>query len=235
MAISYTHFQLLKHLHAQGELPQGGSILEIGEANVYGDFDIASEVGMWPLTGRIDDYGYAKIIYAKLFSTQDVASIDAGGPTAHKFDLNQPCTLNRQFTTVINHGTAEHIFNIAQVFRTMHDHCAVGGLMIHECPFTGWLDHGFYCLQPTLFWDVAHDNGYKMVLMATEHLQSRTYKIYENREQLLEERRRGALADNLMLFVVMRKTKDEQFYVPMQGVYAGTAGDVATQAWKDLR
>jgi hypothetical protein len=35
MAISATHYQLLRRL--QPMLPQGGSLLEIGEANWYGD------------------------------------------------------------------------------------------------------------------------------------------------------------------------------------------------------
>jgi hypothetical protein len=228
MAITKTHYDLLKLLKARGELPQGGRILEIGEANVYGDFEC-------PHTG--DQFEQAKGIYRELFETVSVVSIDADpSRKCVKIDLNEPPHVFRcSFSVCINHGTAEHIFDIANVFRRMHADTSVGGLMIHEAPFTGWLDHGFYCLQPTLFWDVARVNEYKVVLFATEHLKSKSYAIYESREQLLEARRRDLVADNLMLFVALRKTVDAPFRVPIQGVYCGAVSDAAVQAWGELR
>jgi hypothetical protein len=227
MAITKTHYELLKLLKERGELPKRGSILEIGEANVYGDWDCQH-------TG--DQFEKAKNIYRQFWDLTYVYSIDADpSRSAAKSDLNNYCNLQQTFSVSINHGTAEHIFDIGNVFRTMHDATEVGGLMIHECPFTGWLDHGFYCLQPTLFWDVARVNNYRVVLMATEHLQSKSYAIYENRESLLECGRRGLIADNLMLFVALRKTVDAPFVVPIQGVYAGQVSEAAVQAWGELR
>ena len=37
MAITYVNYCLLRDLLERGLLPQGGALLEIGEANVYGD------------------------------------------------------------------------------------------------------------------------------------------------------------------------------------------------------
>ena len=240
MAISATHFSLLKTLKSRGELPHGGSILEIGEANVYGDFD-AQEIddcvpGTTIVPARtLSEYEQARRIYLALFGTTDVVAIDAHGPSSLKHDLNEPINLGRKFTTVINHGTAEHVFDIAQVFRTMHNHCDTGGLMIHEAPFTGWVDHGFYSLQPTLFWDLAAANLYDVVLFAGEHLASRQIIPFSSREDLLEMRRGDRLPDNLMLFVAMRKNHDADLVVPMQGVYAGRVSSQAEQAWRELR
>lgn len=236
MAISLPHFQILKELHTRGVLPQGGAILEIGEANWYGDVDPEQ---VFALAGERcdprDSFAVVKLLYKALFNPTVVTAIDAGGPTAIKWDLNEPFVITGLGATVYNHGTAEHVFNIGQVFRTMHDACAVGGVMIHESPFTGWVDHGFYCLQPTLFWDLAHANGYEVEFVAIEHWDSKTWQEIECREQLLEMRRRGQLADGLMLFVVMRKLVEAPFKVPMQGVYAGTVSEGATRAWKELR
>lgn len=228
MAITKTHYELLKLLHSHGELPQGGSILEIGEANVYGDFDCQHSG---------DQFEQAKGIYWELFHSEGVMSIDADpSRRAIKDDLNEPYRFQvLRFAVSINHGTAEHIFDIGNVFRTMHDATEVGGLMIHEAPFTGWLDHGFYCLQPTLFWDVARVNRYDVVLFATEHLATQTYELWGSREHLLYEARHGELANNLMLFVALRKTVDYEFIVPVQGVYAGAVSEAATQAWGALR
>lgn len=223
MAISYTHYQLLKRLADSRCIKHGGTLLEIGQANLYGDF-------------RLEGIDTAGQLYQSLFAPSEVVAIDLDPSSdALKFDLNEQIDLVRKFNCVINHGTAEHIFNIAEVFRTMHNHCERGGTMVHECPFTGWLDHGFYCLQPTLFWDVARANNYQVMLFATEHLASRTYELIESREVLLEKKRRGELADNLMLYVALRKVVDTAFRVPIQGVYAGTAGEVASAAWGELR
>ncbi len=276
MAISLTHYQLLKLLKDRGELPQGGRILEIGKANWYGDAPVDQvrsdlrEVRMakvreqgqgfydegWDthiaftgqgqsdiMSGRPgsgpDLFLVARFIYEIAFNSADVISIDSD-PAAHgaiNLDLNKEVELDDAGTcsTVINHGTAEHVFNIANVFKVMHDACEVGGLMIHESPFTGWQSHGFYNLQPTLFYDLARENGYEMVLVATEHLRSRTYQEYESHEAILEAKYRDQLPDHSMLFVAMRKKSDADFKVPTQGIYAGAASQYVQQMWGVLR
>lgn len=242
MAISATHWQILCHLKDNGLLPQGGRILEIGEANWYGDCDPAE---VFARAGEAcdpaDSFAVAKLVYKAAFASIVVDAIDLD-PTrnAFKFDLNEPITAeqlnaHQRYDVAFNHGTAEHVFNIAQAFRTMHDATKMGGLLIHESPFTGWVDHGFYCLQPTLFWDVAAANDYKIEFAAIEHMASQTWHEITAREQLLEMKRQDQLADNLMLFVVMRKQLPQEFKIPMQGVYSGKAGHAAAVAWRSLR
>lgn len=256
MAISFTHWQILKELKARGVLPQGGRILEIGEANWYGDCDPSEILSAIPgelpsqtvvdkakeMLGDCDSFSVAKVMYSILFKSKKVDSIDLDPtrPDALKCDLNQPITAaqldaHHRYDVAYNHGTAEHIFNIAQVFRTMHDATQAGGLLIHESPFTGWVDHGFYCLQPTLFWDVAAANDYKMEFVGVEHLASRTWFEVESREQLLEMKQRDQLPDNAMLFVVMRKQLPQEFKIPQQGIYAGNVSRQAQAAWRELR
>lgn len=244
MAISLTHYQLLAMLKADGLLPQNCDILEIGEANLYGDFNprvlgeklpIESLAELENAIEASDTFALARILYRVLFAPKSVTAIDTGGPTALQLDLNNPIKLATRFDVTINHGTAEHVFNIGTAFRSMHDNTKADGLIISESPFTGWVDHGFYCLQPTLYWDMAAANGYEMVLFAWEHLASKTFAIVERREQVLEAKRRGQLADGLMLFIVMRKVHDAPFRVPMQGVYSGAVSEEATKAWREQR
>lgn len=239
MAIAAPHYRCLLDLHAAGELPQGGSILEIGEANWYEDIEVPKEIGgpdpfiKLGIRYFLDNYAVVKAIYEWLFATRDVVSIDLHGPTALQLDLNGPIDLKRQFTTVFNHGTAEHIFNVANVFKVMHDHCAVGGLLIHESPFTGWIDHGFYTLQPTLYYDLARANGYAVVAVVVTQIQSQLAMRIVSREHLLAFALH--VPNNAMLFVAMRKTTDASFRVPMQGVYADAVSDEALKAWHTLR
>ncbi len=229
MAISAPHHQLLSHLKPL--LPQGGSLLEIGEANWYGDVDPAS-VG---LVAKECQFEIVKDFYQQLFAPARIVSVDMDGPAAWKCDLNQPLPPLGLFDVIINHGTAEHIFNIAQVFRSIHDACKVGGLMVHESPFTGWLDHGFYCLQPTLFYDVAAANGYEVVSVDIEHIESRQTIPVWSREKMTELMISGAVPDNAMLFVVLRKKAAGQFRIPMQGYYAQSLSAAGKEAWEVLR
>ncbi len=237
MAISLTHYQLLKLLKERGELPHGGRVLEIGKANWYGD---APPSVVDPLLANCTD-GFAVVdrAYELLFGDiQCVAfDMDPAAKGALRDDLNtlELDSFKRFFGVVINHGTAEHVFNIANVFKVMHDACEVGGLMIHESPFTGWTSHGLYCLQPPLFYDVARANGYEMVLVATEHLRSRTYQEWESHDAILNAKLCDQLADHLMLFVAMRKKTDEPFKIPTQGVYCGAESPFVVQMWGVIR
>jgi hypothetical protein len=243
MAITAPHYRLLKeHAHL---IPRGGSLLEIGEANWYWDMDpldMLRDTKDQPTRRRIhlavaagDTFGLAKACYAVMFAPAIVEAIDLHGPNAQKLDLNRPVDLPRTYDLCINHGTAEHIFNIAQVFRTMHDWTKPGGLMIHEGPFTGWLDHGFYCLQPTLYYDLAAANGYEVVSMSITEIASNTIQRLERREHLSRLAKAGKVPMNAMLFVVLRKVEDSPFCVPMQGVYSNGLSDEGRKAWRELR
>lgn len=266
MAISSTHAQLLRRL--QPILPHGGTLLEIGEANWYGDVEPGHAIFAPPddfeatlqlveanapgvVDLQYDDSGFiesaaikqsadlfaiAKAFYASLFAPSRIVSIDMHGtPAALRFDLNKPLPPLGLFDVIINHGTAEHVFNIAQVFASMHAACKIGGLMIHESPFTGWIDHGFYCLQPTLFYDLAAANGYEIVSVSIEQIEQGLILAVESRDHVIELAKRGELPDNSMLFVVFRKRAATPFAIPVQGYYAQTLSEAARKAWGELR
>jgi hypothetical protein len=107
--------------------------------------------------------------------------------------------------------------------------------MIHEAPFTGWIDHGFYCLHPTLFYDLAAANCYEIVLAAIESIESKTIIRLEGRDHVGDLARDGTLPNNAMLFVVYRKRGDMAFRVPMQGYYGGQLSERGNRAWEEMR
>jgi len=229
MAISGTLVRLLTDLRPL--LPKGGTLLEIGEANWYGDL-----IPEFPCHNPHNLHDVAKDFYAALFAPRRIVSIDADGTgDALRKNLNCPLALTEQFDVSINNGTAEHIFNIAQVFRTMHEWTSTGGLILHESPFTGWIDHGFYCLQPTLFYDLAAANCYEVVTVAIEEIQSQTIIRLDNRDHATNLAATGKLQNNSMLFVAFRKLVDKPFRIPQQGYYSGTLSDAGMKTWGTLR
>jgi hypothetical protein len=258
MAISKSHHTIVRNLFENGVLPQNGALLELGEANWYDPNSahlLADEIRKFvPDPARRDEllarlaqlvetreenvylYHVAKIFYEVFFSPSEVQAIDFHGtPIAQKLDLNDPVTLDRRFDVTINHGTAEHIFNIAQVFRTIHEYTVPGGLMIHESPFTGWVEHGFYTLQPTLFQDVAEYNRYSIVCMVIEDLHDFLLPIH-TREDVYEFVKEGKLPENSVLFTAMKKdTVDRPFSIPTQAAYRSALSPKGVDAWRELR
>lgn len=79
-------------------------------------------------------------------------------------DLNHPYpdVSCGQYDFVLDVGTLEHCFNIAQALVNMAALVKVGGYVLHENPFN-WGNHGFYSLNPTLFSDFYGDNGFEVV------------------------------------------------------------------------
>lgn len=79
-------------------------------------------------------------------------------------DLNYPLPQRvcQQYEHVLDVGTAEHCFNVAQALVNMACLVKVGGHVFHENPFN-WGNHGFYNLNPTLFHDFYTDNGFEIV------------------------------------------------------------------------
>lgn len=226
MAISATLYELLAGL----PVARGSTLLEIGEANWYGDLDPES-VG---LERDSNLFHIAKQFYNDWFVPSKSVAIDMNGSdNALRLELNLPINIGELFDVVINHGTAEHIFNIAQVFESIHNHCDVNGWMIHDAPFNGWIDHGFYCLQPTLFYDVALANCYETHLVAIHEVKSRQIVRLHSRDDVI--RMAESIPRNALLFAAFRKRVEQPFRIPVQGYYARTISRESQLAWSAMR
>ncbi len=90
------------------------------------------------------------------------------GPRSRIFDLNMqsvPWRDRRRFDLVLNCGTSEHVINQLNVFRVIHDACRVGGLMYHQVPASGRVDHGYFAYRQRFFEEIASANSYEIVLI----------------------------------------------------------------------
>jgi hypothetical protein len=80
------------------------------------------------------------------------------------FDI-VPENMVGHYDVIFNFGTTEHIFNQWNCFEFMHDAVKVGGVIYHQLPASGYLDHGYYCYTPLFFQEMAEANKYVL-----EHL-----------------------------------------------------------------
>jgi SAM-dependent methyltransferase len=238
-------------------LPQGGSILEFGEANWYNDVSISvllkdidafisDEGRKLDLTDRlrsissaspVDLFEAARLFYDVIFQPSERKAIDLNGtPDALPLDLNEIVDLGRQFDICINNGTAEHVFDIGNFFRNIHQLTAPGGLMFHEAPMTGWLDHGFYNFQPTFFFDLAHANDYEMLGLFVCDLSEVKAQKLASRKAAHQMARRFELPENANLFAALRKPMENRpFKSPQQGFYDERLDQEEVEAWRTLR
>jgi len=261
MAITAIEYKLLHDLKRRGALPRRPHVVEFGEANWYGDVPIGQLVK--DIRALVPDarareglerealalhardaageegalFGIAKIYYRAFLDPASLTAVDLGGTDkALRLDLNHPLTLPRKFDLALNFGTAEHVFNVHQFFRTVHDWTEDGGLMLHGAPFHGWIDHGFYAIQPTLYFDLAMANGYAVVGVFYCEVTPPKIVALATREQILDMARRGEVGANAMIYAVLSKPVGAaEFRIPMQGYYAGTVSAEAAEAWRALR
>jgi hypothetical protein len=102
-------------------------------------------------------------------------SIDGNGRGTITADLNWSlpsqgmglAALTGSFDLVTDFGTGEHIFDQAQVWRTMHDLTNLGGYLVFDRPAQGYAAHCYYRVDLCLFHDVAAANGYTVLQLAT--------------------------------------------------------------------
>jgi SAM-dependent methyltransferase len=190
MAIAQPHVALLWALRREGIVGPGKSrsVLDFGEQNWFGDIAPASLYQLIDqLDGRAPDregqrerldrilaeplsdlsmFALAKVFYGIVFGEHVYRAVDLHGTAiAEKHDLNLPLPFADQFDVVTNLGTAEHIFNQCQMFKSVHETTNPGGIMIHSLPNQGCFDHGFYNYHPTFIFDLSAANRYQIVTL----------------------------------------------------------------------
>lgn len=165
----------------------------------------------------------------RLLGMRQYSCVDADGRYgAFIWDLNTaiPDDQRGRWDLVTNHGTLEHVFNVYQGFKNMHDLAHPGSVMLHLMPFQGHSDHGFFNFQPVLFDDLAAENGYEIldrcaivyrVSDNAETAQIFPYTAEKYREIYFQDKEAEA-----NYAVTLRKTTDAEFRAPFQGIYGSS-------------
>jgi SAM-dependent methyltransferase len=257
MAISEIEYRLVRALRENNVLPLAGEVLELGEANWYGDVGVGDLQADIERFAREDEQGLlrtqldamvaanrptvlfeiARVFWQTFLQPKAMTAIDYDGASDKtlKLDLNEAIDLGRRFDLVMNLGTLEHVFNIAQGFKTIHDHTAPGGLMIHGLPFSGWVDHGFYSFNPTFFWDLAAANGYEVVTMILTAVNPFRMARLKTREDAFTPAA-AEIGPNALIYAVFRRPAAvAAFRVPTQGYYDRAISEEAVEAWHTKR
>ncbi len=134
-----------------------------------------------------------------------------------------PDYMRRRYDVVFNFGTTEHIFNQWNCFEFMHDALKVGGVVYHQLPASGYLDHGYYCYTPLFFRELAQANGYTIEQMSVTHAgESKVDQVglLARADDTLLSPIASLGQDNripsLNIHVILRKTADAPFRVSLE-------------------
>jgi SAM-dependent methyltransferase len=127
-------------------------------------------------------------------------------------DLNYPFEAG-QYDIVLDVGTAEHCFNIAQAMMNMAGLVKVGGVIIHENPFLAG-NHGFYSLNPTFYADFYAANGFELLECKLAARDGGTAEVSHTKRFRFE----GAECN---VFAMARRTTLQEFVFPVQSKYKG--------------
>ncbi len=108
-------------------------------------------------------------------------------------DLNIPVKkqYHNKFDVILDIGSLEHIFNIPQALENIKLMLKPEGTVILDCPSSNAINHGFYQISPTLFFDYFTLNGFKnfscFILEGSFLNYEKGAKIYQCKEAALKE------------------------------------------------
>lgn len=102
-------------------------------------------------------------LFYSIFGFETYRSVDVYDERASfRLDLNTATSAPSKFDVIIDCGTSEHIFNVGNAFVFTHNSLKVGGVSLKVLPTLGDNTHGFYNVHPTVYFDVARENGYQV-------------------------------------------------------------------------
>ncbi|RED47740.1 hypothetical protein [Aestuariispira insulae] len=172
--------------------------------------------------------------YFRLLGCGDVKSMDVRPDEGAEivFDLNNPVLpegMKGGFDLIYDGGTTEHVINIVQAYAHIIDMLAVGGHVIHHLPCNGYVNEGFYQVNPTFLRGIYDANGMEVVAMAFFHWTNgvgdwssvQVYNIQDKaHHQFYATDSFKNLSGGLDLVCLARKREQQSgFQLPIQDMY----------------
>jgi len=174
MGLTFHEYKFLEEISKKGNF---GSILTLGKQEMILTKEDKKRLNLIEKDYSNDEY-IDKLLIDK-FKAVSVKSIDnssfEGADIIH--DMNKPFSnFKQKFDTIIDFGTSEHIFNVAQNFKNISELCKVNGIIIHSLPANNNCGHGFWQFSPELFFSLySENNGF----LETEVFIFNTHNKYE--------------------------------------------------------
>jgi SAM-dependent methyltransferase len=158
------------------------------------DMDTRNKIPQWRGTKR-DNFMNAEALFT-LLGAKNVYVCDYS-PYENAdfvFDLNYPVDeeFKEKFDVIFDAGTLEHVFDLPMALANINYMLKKGGRVIVISPASNAIDHGFYSLSPTLFFDyfsAMRYNNFSCYLRESEpfdvNYKGRSYKYDKVGDQMI--------------------------------------------------
>jgi hypothetical protein len=176
----------------------------------------------WPGSPGCSSKPFYELLGIKKYSCIDMDTVHGAIP----IDLNFPLmdtALYGQYDLVTDHGCCEHVFNIAEAYRTMHRLCKSQGIMVISQSVTN--TNGYYLFDLSFFEGIAAANNYK-ILFSSYDVYLKTFTDAGSNIQLPIPLSRelldvidGSKITGIGITYVLQKQSDADFRYPYQDNY----------------
>jgi hypothetical protein len=157
--------------------PFGGRLLQLGRQEIFfsaADFArIAARRGFTPANrpalDAVEDRGrpLTDLEFFGSFGFADVVTADNSDFDGAEliYDMNRddlPAEHRGAYDCVVDGGTMEHVFHAPNFLKNVFNLLRVGGRVVHVCPASNAVDHGFYSFSPCLFYEFYQANRWRI-------------------------------------------------------------------------
>ena len=125
-------------------------------------------------------------------------------------DLNIPLKTSNQYNIIFDGGTMEHCFNIGQAIQNIIQLTKLNGYILHTNPLQ-MINHAFYNISPTFYWDVYNQNGHKVLDMKAD--------TKDGISETLDPEKRIFITGEAAIHCLAQKLNNNEFIFPTQGKY----------------
>ena len=239
MGLGIASVQNILELYNLGYLKNSKSIMEIGSQEIQMHkedlkqlFDNAGlksdlvdkypNMNNWPERPFCTSKYFYESLGIKEYQCMDIN----GDHGAIVHDLNKPFedkSKFNKFDIVTDQGSCEHVFNIAECYRTMHNLTKPGGLIIIAQAV--WKGNGYFKFDDSFFEGIAAANSYKVIynsyvlssINKTKTMNGSDYEFHIPRNRELFNVLDFSKLEGLGIYGVLQKTKEDEFKIPYQG------------------
>jgi len=207
----------LQSLKAIAPYMRGAKVLSLGYPDLVMEKHHVTEIlnvepmkftahGAWH--GRKHPLPETQHVFSLVGATLECVDIVASRGCEKIVDLNNPTDLG-EYDLVLDCGTTEHCFDVAQALVNAAEAVSRGGVIFHCSPMNS-MNHGFWNMSPTLYHDFYAQNGWTVELWGT---------IGEHRVDLPVFKRFRIESESYVLALATRPAQKQRMRYPIQAKY----------------
>ena len=213
MAIDRTHWRLILEAGRKGKALSAGYpdlLLTIEDIPVKGEYPTRADTYQvqkhhgWP-----QPMAESEPVFKAIGLELEVIDLAVLQGCERVVDLNQPHDLG-EYDLVIDPGTSEHCFNVAQGLVNLAGSVKVGGVISPALPMS-MFNHGYWNVNPCALVDFYEANGFKVERLVLRHPGG----VFEPKPEDRKKRLKG-IPDGTVTIINARRLEARGFRWPQQ-------------------